>query len=174
LLGDDDHYHIENSTLRENARGRDALDCIAAAKWAWKTAILAAGILKTDAARSATWQERLDKIVPYYRMPDGTYGSILARKSEGEPGVLQQHKEWNHFPIDITDEFNLCSPPEERERAFRSTGGFPGNLEHLLAIAPNEWQGLGWGSPHPWLYYQARKACGSEVTGTNGVRENAK
>ena len=334
--GDDGYYHIEKSMLRENLAGRDAQDCIATAKWCWKTAILAANILKSDAAKRQRWQQHLDQIAPYYLMPDGTYGAAVVHKSLNnwakagvmiretlDPGsrhalacvtpqnginfhhraavggktentagskspapcwlrlvrtgakftayesadgsqwtqfgsqtiemaetvyvglavcshgagypctvrfsnvelksasltgkdigqvgcksewteaggthtiqasgndifgaadsfyfacaqmkgdgqvtarvaaieaeekdVVQQMKVFQHFPIDVTDEFNLDLSPAERQRALNSCEGFPGDVEHLLGKNPDRWTGPGFYLPHPWLLHYARK-----------------
>jgi hypothetical protein len=176
-MGTNGCYHIENSCLRENLTGVDALDCVATAKWVWKTAIRAADILKTDTDKRQRWQSHLDKIQPYYQMPDGTYGSALVHKGPPSPAkadakppaspnpdgqdVVQQMKSFNHFPIDVTDEWNLDLPYAERERAFKSCDKFPGDIEHLLGINPDQWEGPGYYLPHPWLHYFTLKQDGS-------------
>lgn len=340
-MGADGCYHIEPSCLRENLFCRDALDCIAAAKWVWKTAIEASGILKTDANKCRRWQQYLDKIKPYYLMADGTYGSgvvekslhpsakagvmiretqeagskqvslcvtpekavmfqhraetdkktgshkgslevaaswvrlvrsgnaftgyessdgatwkaisttnipmakavhvgfyvcshdnsmvctgrfshvqikqggALAGKDIGKVGVpgswaeadgvhtiagsgddiwgaadtfhyvsatlegdgevmacvdsitaptgpaVQQMKAFNHFPVDVSDEWNLDLPQAERERVFKSCDKFPGDIEHLLGMNPDQWEGPGYYLPHPWLHYYTKLQDGS-------------
>jgi hypothetical protein len=158
-MGADGHYHIERSMLRENLFGTDALDCVATAKWVWKTAIEAAGILKTDAAKRERWQSFLDKMPPYYLMPDGTYASAVVRK-DGKDDVRQM-KAFNHFPVDVSDEWNLDLPQAERERVFKSCEKFPGDVEHLLGMNPDQWEGPGYYLPHPWLHYYTKLQDGS-------------
>ena len=153
-LGTNGCYHIEDSLSRENYPGQDAQDCIASAKWFWKTAIQAASLLKTDGEKRKEWQHYLDKIQPYYRMPDGTYADVV------QNGVLKQNTWTQHFPINVTGEFNLDLSHEERERAFRSCKGvgvLNADTGHLLAMNPDHWAGdCGFGR-YPWMMYYARK-----------------
>ena len=165
-MGDDGFYHIEESEMRENVQGKDAMDCIASAKWAWRTAIIAATILKTNQDRCVEWRKCLDKIVPYYRMPDGTYGGIVKK------GVVEQHKWLQHFPINVSDEFNLDLPQEERDRAFNSCSGVPvlnADTGHLLGKNPDYWAGDSGFERNQWLMYFTRTYAPSFTNAVTNV-----
>jgi hypothetical protein len=133
VMGSDGFYHIEDSELRENAVGHDAQDCVAAAKWFWKTAIQTTVLLNADATKRAPWQGFLDRIRPYYLMPDGTFGGIV------ENGTVKQYKGMQHYVVNVTDEYNLESPPADRDRAYNSCDhSFLGaNVPHLLGKDPD-------------------------------------
>jgi hypothetical protein len=168
--GSDGFYHIENSQLRENVAGRDAQDCVAAAKWFWKTAIKASVILNIDATKRATWRNFLDEMKPYYLMPDGTFGGIV------EKGTVKQYKSLQHYIVNVTDEYNLESSPEDRDRAYNSCDhGFLGaNVPHLLGRNPDSFTGGAkcwyWMfSRHPWLMYYAIKVLGIGINGTTAL-----
>lgn len=166
--GTDGYYHIEKSELREGNFGRDAIDCIAAAKWFWTRAGEAALILNVDAPKRAEWQQFLKQIVPYQLMPDGTFGAII------QNGKLKQDKGLEHFIVNVTDEFNLESSPADQERAYRSCDhGFIGaNVPCLLGRDQDTFTG-GAGnwfwmfSRHPWLMYYAIKVLGVGINGTS-------
>jgi hypothetical protein len=171
VLGHDGFYHIENSELREGVLGRDAQDCVAAAKWFWKTAIQASVILNTDADKRAAWQSFLDKMKPYYRMPNGTFGAIV------QNGKVKQYKGMQHYPINVTDEFNLESSPEDQQRAYDSCDHrFLGaNVPHLLGRNPDSFTGgascwFWMFSRHPWLMYYAIKELGPGINRTTHLR----
>jgi hypothetical protein len=169
VMGDDGFYHIENSEMREGPEtGRDAMDCIAAAKWFWSRAIQASLILKTDAPRRAAWQNFLDKIKPYYLMRNGTFGGIVVN------GRVRQLKGEQHFIVNVTDEFNLESKPEDKDRAYRSCDHFflGANVPHLLGRDPDTFTGgaMRWYwmfSRQPWLMYYAIKNMGIGINGTS-------
>jgi hypothetical protein len=164
VMGHDGYYHLERSELRENVDGRDAQDCIAAAKWFWKTAITASLILDTDPTNRAVWQDRLDKIIPYYLMPDGTFGGIVVK------GKVQQYKFLQHYIINVTDEYNLESPPADRERAYESCVPrfLGGDVPTLLGRNANYFTGGmdNWYwmfNRQPWLMYYAIKVLGIDI-----------
>ncbi len=161
LMGNDGYYHIKRSELREGNLGRDALDCIAAAKWFWKTASEASIILDTNATERASWQQHLARIKPYYPMPDGTFGGIV------EKGKVKQYKMLQHYVVNVTDEYNLESSPADQQRAFDSCDPrFLGaDVSELLGRSPNNFYG---GAAYwywmfnrqPWLMYYAIKVLG--------------
>jgi len=161
VMGKDGYYHISKSELREGNIGRDALDCIAAAKWFWKTASEASIILNTDATNRVAWLQHLDKIKPYYLMPDGTFGGIV------EAGKVVQYKMLQHYIVNVTDEYNLESSPADQKLAYDSCDhGFLGSdVPELLGRNPDNFYG---GAPcwfwmfnrQPWLMYYSIKVLG--------------
>ncbi len=166
--GDDGCYHIEPSQVREHSIGRDAVDCVGAIKWAFRTAIAAAETLGVDANRRATWRERLDRMKPYYLMPDQegqpVWASIVKDgKPVGRGGTAE-------FIVNLADEINLESPPELRRIAQRSNrsgyGGSPLSrlVDCLLGENPDKlcmghnpmWI---WMFAHPaWMLFYAQKS----------------
>jgi hypothetical protein len=161
IQGDDGFYHLDSCEMRENEFGRDAMDCVASAKWFWKRAIEASKILNTDASRRSDWQNYLDKMAPYYQMPDGTLGGIV------QNGQVRQYKMLQHFVVNEADEYNLESSPEDQQRAYNSTEHtFLGaDIPVLLGRDPDIFYG---GAPSwiwmfdrdPWLMYYAIKVLG--------------
>jgi hypothetical protein len=166
VMGNDGYYHIDKSLMRENELGSDAMDCVAAAKWFWKRAIEASVILNADPSRRTQWQECLNKIHPYYLMPDGTLGGIV------QDGQVRQYKMLQHFIVNETDEYNLESSPADQELAYNSTDHtFLGaDIPHLLGRDPDTFYGgaASWiwmFNRHPWLMYYAIKKMGIEING---------
>jgi hypothetical protein len=165
-MGDDGFYHIDQCEMRENEFGRDAMDCVASAKWFWKRAIEASVTLNTDYAKRSQWKDFLNKMAPYYVMPDGTLGGIV------ENGQVRQFKMLQHFVVNEADEYNLESSPEERQRAYDSTDHtFLGaDIPTLLGRDPDTFTG---GAPNwfwmfcrqPWLMYYAIKVLGPGING---------
>jgi hypothetical protein len=165
-LGDDGFYHIDKCLMRENEVGRDAMDCVASAKWFWKRAIEASVILNADIAKRSEWQGYLDKMAPYYKMPDGTLGGIV------ENGQVRQFKMLQHFVVNEADEYNLESSPEDQQLAYNSTDhSFLGaDIPVLLGRDPDIFTG---GAPSwiwmfdrdPWLMYYAIKVLGIGIDG---------
>ncbi len=157
----DGFYNINKSELREGNLGTNAMDCIAAAKWFWKTASEASIILNTDATNRAVWQQHLAKIKPYYLMPDGTFGGII------EKGRVKQYKMLQHYIVNVTDEYNLESSPADQKLAYNSCEhSFLGaDVPELLGRSPNDFTG---GAPcwfwmfnrQPWLMYYSIKVLG--------------
>ena len=167
VMGNDGYYHIDHSLMRENELGSDAMDCIASAKWFWKTAIEASEILNVDPYKRAAWQGYLNKIHPYYRMPDGTLGGIV------QNGQVRQYKMLQHFIVNETDEYNLESSPADQETAYNSTDHtFLGaDIPHLLGRDRDTFNGgvAYWYwmfNRHPWLMYYAIKKMGIEINST--------
>jgi hypothetical protein len=102
-------------------------------------------------------------------MPDGTFAAIV------QNGKLKQDKMLQHFIVNVTDEFNLESSPEERLRAYNScTPRFLGaDVPMLLGRYPDYFIGgaANWYwmfSRQPWLMYYAIKTMG---IGINGVTQ---
>jgi len=167
-LGDDGCYHIEPSQVREHAIGRDAIDCIGAIKWAFTTAIAAAEQMDVDADRRATWQERLEKMKPYYIMADEDGQPVFVSiVKDGKPVGRGGQAE---FIVNLADEINLESPVELRRIAQRSNrSGYAGSPlsrlvdcllgEHpdILCMGSNPmWI---WMFAHPaWMMYYAQKS----------------
>ena len=170
LMGNDGFYHIKKSELREGNIGRDALDCIAAAKWFWKTASEASLILNTNAADRASWQHHLEKIRPYFLMPDGTLGGIV------EKGKVKQYKMLQHYVINVTDEYNLDSSPADQQLAYASTDhAFLGaDIPELLGRNRNQFYGgaacwFWMFNRQPWLMYYAIKVLGIDVNAGDDI-----
>ena len=172
VMGSDGFYHIEDSQMRENVAGRDAQDCVAAAKWFWKTAIHASVLLHCDPSKRVAWQNFLDRMKPYYLMPDGTFGGIV------EKGTVKQYKGMQHYIVNVTDEYNLESSPEDRDRAYNSCDhDFLGaNVPHLLGKNPDTFTGgatywFWMFSRHPWLMYYSIKVLGVGIDGTTTLEK---
>ncbi len=121
-LGDDGCYHIEPSQVREHAIGRDAVDCVGAIKWAFRTAVAAAEQLGVDADRRETWRERLDRMTPYTVMTDQEGQPVWASIIKG--GVPIGSGGTAEFIVNLTDEINLESPAELRRISMRSNRSF--------------------------------------------------
>ena len=167
VMGKDGYYHIDPCLMRENEVGADAMDCVASAKWFWKTAIEASVILNADPYKRSEWQGFLNKIHPYYRMPDGTLGGIV------QNGQVRQYKMLQHFIVNETDEYNLESSAADQELAYNSTDHtFLGaDIPHLLGRDRDIFHGgaamwIWMFNRHPWLMYYAIKKMGIEINGT--------
>jgi hypothetical protein len=166
--GDDGCYHIEPSQLREGPIGRDAVDCVGAIKWAFRTAIAAAEQLAIDADRQAIWRERLARMKPY---------DVVAAE-DGKPVWASFVKDGTPvgrgggagFLVNAVDEINLESPRAIRALAQRSNrsayNGSPlarlvdcllGENPDRLCMGSNPvWI---WLFAHPaWMVYYAQKS----------------
>ena len=171
-LGDDGCYHIEPSQVREHAIGRDAIDCVGAIKWAFRTAVAAAAQLGVDGDRRATWQERLDRMKPYTIMADSDGQPVWASiVKDGEPVGCGGTAE---FVVNLTDEINLESPAELRRiamrsnRSFGSAGSSGSPLSRLVDCLLGEHPDILcmgnypmwiWMFAHPaWMIYYAQKS----------------
>jgi lysophospholipase L1-like esterase len=166
--GADGYGHIEPSQIREEDIGRDAIDCIAAAKWALRCASQAAQILGVDTDKRKTWQERLDKIAPYYVIQNDKGESVMASLvKDGEPVVAGNGT--SHFVVNVADEINLESTEEQKQMAIRSNNfkhEQPMNrqVEYLLGKSPDTlWMGTAYpwicAFGHPaWMLYYAQKS----------------
>lgn len=171
-LGDDGCYHIDPSQVREHAIGRDAIDCVGAIKWAFKSAIAASEQLGADADRREIWRDRLERMKPYYVMPDQDGQPVFASiVKDGEPVGRGGQAE---FLVNLTDEINLESPAELRQIAQRSNrsgyGGSPlsrlvdcllGENPDTLCMGSNPmWI---WMFAHPaWMIFYAQKSGHAE------------
>jgi hypothetical protein len=198
-LGDDGRYHISRSAVREEASGKDAIDCIASAKWSFRCAIEAAQLLGVDADRCALWKERLDKVAPYYVIKDGEglvvkgnrfadpaamnylpiFASLVEYGVNGKPVLAGCG--YAAFLVNVADEVNLESPEEERRMALRSNlinHWIPMNrqVEYLLGDSPD----MLFGSPKynwiwlfghsAWLMYYAQKSGVGEFARTGPLK----
>ncbi len=152
VAGDDGFYHIDPSQIREEDQGKDAIDCIAAAKWSFRIASQASVLLKTDADKREIWQERLAKMAPYHIIRNGNGESVFASiVKDGKP-VVAGHGT-SHFLVNVADEIHLESTDGEKQTAIRSNSHAheqPMNrqVEYLLGHQPDT---LFMGSGYPWI-----------------------
>ncbi|MDB5049299.1 MAG: carbohydrate binding family 6, partial [Fibrobacteres bacterium] len=116
----DGYYHIQPSMVREQDIGRDAMDCVAAIKWFYKRAIQAAKILGVDADKQTAWQERLDKMAPYYTLSDGRWAAVVDVGTDQPYSTPRAVHSGAHYVVNVSDEFNLESTPQEKDRCIRS------------------------------------------------------
>jgi len=167
VLEEDGFYHINPSQIREEDTGKDAIDCIGAAKWAFRTASHASVLLNADADKRKNWQERLPKMAPYIIIENGNGEPVFASIiKEGKP-VVAGHGT-SHFLVNVADEINLESTDEQKQIAVRSNNHAheqPMNrqVEYLLGHQPDTLF-MGSGYPwicafghSPWIIYQAQK-----------------
>jgi hypothetical protein len=183
VLGTDGFYHIDPSQVREEDVGRDAIDCMGAAKWAFRTAIKASLILNVDADQRALWQERLAKMKPYYIIKNAAGEPVLASLVKGDQPMVVNHGA-SHFLVNVADEINLESPPELRKTAIRSNLHHheqPMNrqVEYLLGESPDTlvmspsyaWIHM---FAHPaWLMYYAQKSGEGDFARTLELKTQA-
>ena len=158
-LGDDGWYSIEPSQLREGPIGRDAVDCVGAIKWTFRTAIAAAERLGLDPDQRGIWRERLTRIKPY---------EVVAAE-DGQPvwaslvkdGIPIGRGGGSEFLVNQVDEINLESPAAVRQLAQRSNrGGYDGSplarlVDCLLGEHPDR---LSMGSNPVWIWMFAHPA----------------
>lgn len=160
--GADGFYHIEPSQIREEDIGRDAVDCIAAAKWAFKRAIEVSERLGVDEAKRRVWAERLGKMAPYYIIENEGKEKVFASLVKNGVPVVASHGT-THFIVNVADEINLDSPEDEKQMAIRSNlhaHGQPMNrqVEFLLGKQPDTLCMTSvFGNP-PWLIHYAQKS----------------
>jgi hypothetical protein len=184
VMKDDGFYHIEQSQVREEDHGQNAIDCIGAAKWAFRTAIQASSTLKADADKRKVWQERLDKMKPYDIIENDEGEPILASLIKDGKPVVAGHG-GAHFLVNLADEINLQSPRELRETAIRSNlfrHGQPMNrqVEYLLGDSPDTLvmtNNYGWIHmfAHPaWLMYYAQKSGQGDFARTGPLDTQAR
>jgi len=184
VLKDDGFYHIEESQVREEDHGRNAIDCVGAAKWAFRTALQASAILRTDADKRQIWQDRLDKMKPYDIIENDQGEPILASLIKDGNPVVAGHG-GAHFLVNLADEINLESPQELREIAIRSNlfrHGQPMNrqVEYLLGDSPDTLvmtNNYGWIHmfAHPaWLMYYAQKSGEGDFARTGPLDTRAR
>jgi len=181
--GDDGFYHLDPSQIREEDRGRDAIDCIASAKWSFRHAIEAASLLGVDAEKRALWKERLDKVAPYYVIKNDKDEPILASLVVNGKPVVAGHGP-AHFLVNVADEINLESSEQDRQMAIRSNlhhHDQPMNrqVEYLLGDSRD----MLFGSPSyqwihlfghsPWLMYYAQKSGAGEFARTGPLTTQA-
>jgi hypothetical protein len=163
ILGSDGYYHIDPSMIREEAIGRDAIDCVAAFKWTFKNAIKASQILNVDADKRAVWQDRLNKMKPYYLIQnaDGKYvwASIVKNNTPVVAGAGTVH-----FTVNVADEFNLESTEEEKQiciesNRFHYKAPMNRQVDHLLGRNRDTLCGGSVAFAYPaWLAFYALKA----------------
>jgi len=180
--GDDGRYHLERSQIREEDVGRDAIDCIASAKWSFRHAIEAASLLGVDAGKCALWKERLDKVAPYYVINNDREPILASLVVNGKP-VVAGHGT-THFVVNVADEINLESSEQDRKMAIRSNWrdhNQPMNrqVEYLLGDSPD----MLVGSPDynwihlfghsPWLMFYAQKSGAGEFARTGPLKTQA-
>ena len=159
-LGEDGRYHIEVSQIREEDVGRNAVDCIAAAKWAFRRAIEASLLLEVDAGRRAVWQERLDRMTPYKLIRDEHGELVIASLIKDGVPVVAGHGT-SHFLVNVADEINLESPERVRQIALRSnrfahTEPMNRLVEHLLGEEPDTLVRTSVFSHPAWLIHYAQ------------------
>jgi hypothetical protein len=181
--GDDGYYHLEPSQTREEDVGKDAIDCIASAKWSFRHAIEAASLLGVDAAQCAIWKERLEKIAPYYVIKNEKGESIFASLVVNGKPVVSVHGT-SHFLVNVADEIHLESPESDRQMAIRSNlhhHAQPMNrqVEYLLGDSPDtlfmspDYAWIHLFGHSAWLMYYAQKSGLGEFarTGPLNTRE---
>lgn len=160
--GDDGRYHIERSQIREEDEGKDAIDCVAAAKWAFRRAIEASLLLNVDADKRAVWQERLDGMAPYGIVKDGNGDPVFASLVKDGVPVVAGHGT-SHFLVNVADEINLDSPAPLRQIALRSnrfahTQPMNRLVEFLLGGEPDTLVGTSVFAHPAWLVHYAQKS----------------
>ncbi len=176
VMKDDGFYHIEVSQIREEDQGRNAVDCVGAAKWAFRTAIRASLVLGADADRRKVWQERLEKMKPYDIIPNDKGEEVFASIIKDGKPVVASHG-ISHFLTNVADEINLESPPGLRAIAVRSnlhahTQPMNRQVEYLLGES-NDTLVMGTGISwihmfaHPaWLVYCAQLSGNGDFSRT--------
>lgn len=167
--GDDGRYHIERSQIREEDVGRNAIDCIAAAKWAFRRAIEAAQLLEVDAGRRAVWQERLDKMAPYDLIPNEQGEQVFASLIKDGIPVVAGHGT-SHFLVNVADEIHLESAEEEKQLALRSnriayTQPMNRQVEFLLGVSPDTLCMTSVFAHPAWLRFYAQKSGAGDFAG---------
>ena len=159
--GADGYCHIEPSQIREEDMGRDAVDCIAAAKWAFRCAIQASIQLQVDADKRAIWKSRLEKMAPYYVIKDGNGDPIFASLVKDGKPVVAGHGT-THFIVNVADEINLESAEQDKQIAIRSNQFHyeqPMNrqVEFLLGKSPDVLCMTSVMGNPAWMIYYAQK-----------------
>lgn len=160
-LGKDGYYHLEPSQIREEDAGRDAIDCMAAARWAFRRAVEASQLLDVDADNRKTWQDRLSKMMPRYVIQNEKGEPIFASLVKNGTPVVAGHGV-AHFLVNVADEINLESPEEDKQTAIRSNHVHyeqPMNrqVEFLLGQSPDRLFGTSvFGHPE-WMIFYAQK-----------------
>ncbi|MFZ4396397.1 MAG: glycoside hydrolase family 95-like protein [Kiritimatiellia bacterium] len=181
--GADGCCHIEPSQIREEDAGRDAIDCIAAAKWTFRCAIQASLLLKVDADRRITWRDRLDKMAPYVVIKNAMGEPLLASLVVNGTPVVAGHGT-SHFVVNVADEINLESPERDKLMAIRSNQFHhdqPMNrqVEYLLGKSPDMLHmspNYGWihlFAHSAWLMYYAQKSGVGEFAKTGPLKTQA-
>lgn len=160
--GEDGCYHIEQSQIREEDMGRDAVDCIAAAKWAFKRAIEASELLDVDEARRKVWAERLEKMAPYYIIKNGQGEEVIASLVKNGTPVVAGHGT-THFVVNVADEINLDSSEREKVLAVRSNlfqyeQPMNRQVEFLLGREPDKLCGSSVFAHPAWLIHYAQES----------------
>ena len=154
-------YHIDPSQIREEDVGRDAVDCVAGAKWAFRTAIAAARLLQTDAAKQKVWENRLAKMAPYQTIHnekgEPVWASLL---KDGKP-VVAGHGT-SHFLVNVADEINLDSTEEQKQISIRANlfhyeQPMNRQVEFLLGKQADTLCGTSVFAHPPWMLYFADK-----------------
>ena len=183
VLGSDGFYHIEPSQIREETIGKDAIDCIASAKWSFRGAMTAARLLNTDAEKCKLWKERLDKVAPYYVIQNPKGESLLASLVVNGKPVISAHG-ISHFVVNVADEIHLESSEQDKQMAVRSNlchydSPMNRQVEYLLGKTPD----MIYGSPtyqwihlfgHPaWMMYYAQKSGVGEFARTGPLQTQA-
>jgi hypothetical protein len=130
--------------VREQDVGRDAMDCVTTIKWFFKRAIQAAKALGVDTVKQAAWQERLDKMAPYYILSDGRWAAVVNSTTGVPYSCPTAMHSGAHMCVNVTDEYNLESSAQEKDRCIRSNN-FNGDwndptcrlVEMLLGSGPD-------------------------------------
>ena len=159
VMKDDGFYHIEVSQIREEDAGRNAIDCMGAAKWAFRTAIQASLSLNADADKRKVWQERLSKMKPYDIIQNDKGEQVFASLIKNNKPVVASHG-ISHFLTNVADEINLESPADLRALAIRSnlhshTQPMNRQVEYLLGESPDT---LVMGNRISWIHMFAHPA----------------